>query len=119
MTAQLAKCTERVLQKVFGTYLGSDTASSKNQFAYREKRGARDVLALLLLTWIQGFNDKKKFVVYCADVSGAFDKVQTARLLEKLDAKGVPSRWVTLFGSWFRAREALVAVGGSYFRPMT
>ena len=114
LTAQLAKCTERVLQQAFGKYFGSDEASGENQFAYKQKKGARDVLALLLLTWIQGFNKRTKFVVYCADVSGAFDKVKRARLLEKLDAKGVPSRWVTLFGSWLRAREALVAVGGSF-----
>ena len=82
LTAQLAKCTERVLQKAFGNYLGSDTASGTNQFAYRQKRGARDVLALLLLIWIQGFNNRRKFVVFCADVSGAFDKVKTARLLK-------------------------------------
>ena len=58
-------------------------------------------------------------MVYCSDVSGAFDKVKRTRLLEKLDAKGVPSRWVTLFGSWLRAREAFVAVGGSFSKALT
>ena len=119
LTAQLAKCTERVLQQAFGKYLCSDKASGLNQFAYKQKKGARDVLALLLLTWIQGFNNRRKFAVYCADVSGAFDRVKTTRLLQKLEAKGVPSRWLALFGSWLRERPAQVAVGGSYSETLT
>ena len=38
----------------------------------------------------------------------------TARLLLKLRALGVQSRWVTLFESWLRVRPAKVAVGGCY-----
>ena len=42
-----------------------------------------------MLTWILGFNAGEKFGVHCADVSGAFDRVLTARLVAKLDSKGV------------------------------
>ena len=114
LTAQLAKCTERLLQHSFGGYLCSDEVSGCNQFAYKKQKGARDVLAFLTLTWILGFNSGKKFGLYCSDVSGAFDKVDTDRILAKLKALGVQGRWLTLFESWLRERPARVAVGGSF-----
>ena len=55
-----------------------------------------------------------KFALYCSDVSGAFDRVRCERLLEKLRAKGVCERWLTLFRSWLRERPAKVAVNGKF-----
>ena len=59
-----------------------------NQFAYITQRGARDAIALLTLTFIEGFARRKKFGLLCCDVSGAFDHVLTERLQAKLRAKG-------------------------------
>ena len=69
-------------------------------------------MALLVLTWIAGFDRGYKYAVYCADVSGAFDRVSAERLLKKLKALGVPEQWLNLFQSWLRERPARVAVGG-------
>ena len=113
LTAQLAKCTERFFLTAFGTFLASPQVSGENQFAYKQERGARDVLAYLVLTWIDGFNSRKKFALYNADVSGAFDRVSTERLLQKLANLGVAERWLQLFRSWLRQRPARVVVGGS------
>ena len=88
--------------------------SGENQFAYKPFRGARDALALLVLTWVHGFDNGLKFAVYCADVSGAFDRVSSVRLLQKLEAVGVPQEWVRVFSSWLRERPARVAVGGVF-----
>ena len=65
LTAQLAKVTERYLQKAFAQFFYSPLVTGKNQFAYKPLRGARDVLALLVLTWIQGFDAGLKFALYC------------------------------------------------------
>ena len=114
LTAQIAKATERLLQRAFGAFLYSAPVAGVNQFAYKPEHGARDVLAFLVLTWILGFNGRQKFGIHCADVSGAFDRVCTERLLSKLEHRGVPQRWLKLFRSWLRPREAKVAVGGVY-----
>ena len=114
LTSQLAKATERLLQRAFGSFLYSTPVAGANQFAYRPERGARDVLAYLVLTWVLGFNNKEKFGVHCADVSGAFDRVRTDRLLAKLEKLGVPKKWLKVFASWLRARPAKVAVGGTF-----
>ena len=114
LTAQLSKATERLLQQPFREHLTSVQCTGENQFAYKQERGARDALAFLTLTWVSGFCKKVKFVLYCSDVSGAFDRVRMERLLEKLKAKGVQERWVDLFASWLRARTAKVAVNGRF-----
>ena len=119
LTAQLAKATERLLQHGFRGYFTSALCTGENQFAYRPGHGARDALAFVVLTWISGFCYHKKFVVYCSDVSGAFDRVSVPRLLEKLRTKRVPERWVTLFASWLRDRPAKVVVGGKHSQDLT
>ena len=64
--------------------------TGENQLAYKQERGARDVLAFLVLIWIVGFCKKTRFAVYCSNVSETFDRVRLERLLAKLRAKGVP-----------------------------
>ena len=118
LTAQLAKATERLLQQQFYEYLTSTACTGSNQFAYKQQRGARDALAFLVLTWLEGFCRKVKFALYCSDVSGAFDRVRCERLIEKLRAKGVCERWLELFASWLRERPAKVAVNGKFSDEM-
>ena len=48
--------------------------------------------------------------LYCSDVSGAFDRVATDRLLKKLEARGVQGRVLKLLGSWLQERRAVVVV---------
>jgi hypothetical protein len=50
-------------------------------------RGSRVVLALLSLRWVKALEAGHKVLVYCSDVSGAFDMVLRERLLAKLVAK--------------------------------
>ena len=77
------------------------------------------MLALLVLTWLLGFDRGRKFCLYCSDVAGAFDRVETGRLTAKLEALGVPFLWRRLFASWLREREARVIVGGAFFKAMS
>ena len=52
-------------------YLENTLSFGENQFAYREKRGARDVLALLMINWLSVLDRRGKVAFYCSDVSGA------------------------------------------------
>ena len=76
MTAQLSKVVERLLKLLYDPYLSSISAFGPNQFAYATGRGARDALALLVLTWVKALRTGRKIGVYCSDVSGAFDRVR-------------------------------------------
>ena len=100
LTSQVGKAIERLLQTSFGGFLSSAECAGLNQFAYRKQRGARDLLALLVLTRLLGFDRGRKFCLYCSDVSGVFDKVRAERLVDKLRKLSVPEEWVALFSSW-------------------
>ena len=50
--------------------------------------------------------------VYCSDVSGAFDRVSAARLLDKLSALGLHRDLFGTVQSWLRDRQAFVVVAG-------
>ena len=90
MTAQLSKAAERVLATLFVLQFICMGAFGHNQFAYMPKRGTRDALAHLVTTWIVFFGQKLTIGVCCSDVSGAFDNVNSRKLLIKLHANGIP-----------------------------
>lgn len=89
-----------------------------NQFAYSPERGAKDALAFVVLTWITGWGAGLKFGVYCSDVSGAFDKVNSNILKAKLEEKQVNEDIQKVLTSWLEPRRAEVAVGGQSSKVM-
>ena len=94
-------------------FLERSVAYGPNQFAYRAKRGARDALALLTLDWITQINRRGKVALYASDVAGAFDRVDSSILSEKLKSKGVNAKLRRLIMSWLQARRAKVIICGS------
>ena len=84
----------------------------KNQFAYTTGRDARDAIALLVLRWIHGWSLKLIWAIYCSDVSGAFDKVSTDILMDKLRRLNIHPKILAVLESWLQARKAKVIVDG-------
>jgi hypothetical protein len=58
-----------------------------------------------------------KVLVYCSDVSGAFDKVSRERLIAKLVDKEIHPQLAKLIGSWLEPRVATVVVGRAKSNP--
>ena len=83
-----------------------------NQWAYQRRKGARDALAYLTVRWLIAISGKKKVVLCCADVAGAFGRVKRDCLVRKIRAKGLHEKLVALFASWLKKRRARVVVGG-------
>ena len=108
---------ERFLGSMVVTFMSLPVNVGPNQFAYQNARGARDALAYMVLTWLQGFNRRFKFAVYCSDVSGAFDRFSTQRMLDKLRAKGMREDMVQVFAAWLAERKAVVLCGGKQGDP--
>ena len=76
LTAQLSKVKERFLGQLWLPLVAkSPTFFGPNQFAHLPERGARDALAVMVITWLHGFQQGRKFGLYCSDVLGVFDKV--------------------------------------------
>ena len=56
ITAQVSKAMERFLGSLVVTFMSLPANAGPNQFAYQRARGARDALAYMVLTWLDGFN---------------------------------------------------------------
>ena len=65
-----------------------------------------------VIQWLWWFFQGKRIGLYCSDVSGAFDKVRSDRLVEKLEHLGVRGKLLTLLTSWLENRDAVVTVDG-------
>ena len=63
---------------------------------------------------VKAISDRQEISVFCSDVSGAFDRVDSKRLMAKLRAKGVNTKLLRLIESWLRERRAKVIVGGEF-----
>ena len=113
LTSQMSKVAERILKQMVQPYLVARGSFGEHQFAYVERRGARDMLAYMVLVWLRGFARAQKYALYCSDVSGAFDRVEVERMVAKLRAAGIHERLVAVFSSWLRQRVARVVVGGA------
>ena len=81
LTAQLSKVVERLVARSFVPLLEANGVFGANQFAYRRERGCKDALAMNTLQWVYWLHLGRKVALYCSDVSGAFDKVPSERLL--------------------------------------
>ena len=118
LTPQLSKVVERLIASLFVPRLERIGAFGMHQFAYRQKRGARDALLHLVLSSLHAFSMGHRIVIYCSDVSGAFDCVDAERLCAKLRSFSVPEQLVDLLASWLRPRRARVVVGGQQSSPI-
>ena len=121
LTAQLPKVVERLLKLLYDPYLSAVTAFGPSQFAFSVGRGARDALALLVLTWLTALGAARKVAVYCSGVSGAFDRVRSERLVAKLRNKGLQLHRliVAVLESWLKDRFAHIVVGGTTSKEMS
>ena len=88
LTSVVMKCVEKIVLKRLRTYI--EPVQDPLQFAYRHGRSVEDAI-LLFLDNIYRHLDKPK--TYCrilfVDFSSAFNTIQPAILLKKLENKGV------------------------------
>ena len=116
LTPVIANTSERVIKHLLHPFLAASGAFGANQGAYQAGRSCRDLLALLVAEWIQGMAHGKKVGCFFSDISGAFDRVCSSRMISKLAAAGVAPSLLALLGSWLRARTAEVVLSGTHSR---
>ena len=100
------------------THIEKNDLFGSNQFAFRKGRGARDAIALLTISWIAALNGRCKIGLYCSDVSGAFDRVDSEILMQKIDSCKFHPKFAQLLASWLRRRVGRVLVGGEMSKEM-
>ena len=103
---------EHVLNKVLAPFFRDTQSFGESQFGFQHGRSCNDLVATLTCEWVLALNDRKKVGVYLSDISGAFDKVDTNRMMQKLEAAGLNATYLRFFKSYLSTRRAIVLVNG-------
>jgi len=101
-------CVNNALRK----HLFSHNLIQQNQFGFRPRHSAADLLTYLSHQWISGVNERQEVKVVALDIKGAFDRVWHNGLLAKLKVRGVTGKLLTWIGSYLSGRRIQVVVGG-------
>ena len=112
LTAQLSKVVERAVGLVFTPWAESKDLYGPNQFAYGKGKGYKDTLTVNVCNWLLLMEQGHAVGLFCSDVSGAFDRVDSEKLRQKLLNSGLHVQVVELLASWLEDRVCQVVVGG-------
>ena len=112
LTAQLSKVVERAVGLVVTPWAESKDVYGPNQFAYGKGKGDKDTLTVNVCNWLLLMEQGHAVGLFCSDVSGAFDRVDSEKLRQKLLNSGLHVQVVELLASWLEDRVCQVVVGG-------
>ena len=84
----------------------------KNQRAFTPGLSARDLVSMLMMSWILAICHCKKIGCFLIDISGAFDRVFKAYLFAKLQHFGVGVAFLNFVDAYLSPRTGQVVVQG-------
>ena len=119
LTPVISKVIERILACALLPFLMDTKAFGHTQWAFQKGVGCKDLITVLICRWLLGFQNHEKIGVYLSDISGAFDRVEKGRLLEKLRLCGLNSKFLQFFDDFLDPRSAVVVVDGASACPLT
>ena len=74
LTSVLSKVAERVIGARLTPFLQAN-AFGDNQWAFSKGLGSKDLVTMLMMTWILAVCSGQKIGAYLSDISDAFDRV--------------------------------------------
>ena len=111
LTTVLSKIAERLLGVHLVPFLRR-TAFGQNQWAFTAGLSSRDLVTMLMMSWILAICSGKKVGAFLSDISGAFDKVFKPYLLAKLQGHGVGPEVLNFLDAYLAPRTGQVCVQG-------
>ena len=111
LTSVLSKVAERLIGSRLIPFL-QQNAYGDNHWAFSKGIGCKDLVTMLVMSWILGVCSDQKIGAYLSDISGAFDRVFKIYLLAKLYAVGVGSTYLNFLDAYLAPREGKVVVQG-------
>ena len=113
LTSVLSKVIERIFSKIICAFFEGSNAYGSTQWAFRSGYGSRDLVTLCILRWIEAIDNNQKVGLFLSDISGAFDRVSTVRLMRKLRRCGLTDEILELLEDYLSPRSAQVIVSGA------
>jgi len=118
LTSILSKVAERLVGSRLVPFL-QQNAFGSNQWAFSTGLGSKDLVTMLVMSWILGICTGHKIGAYLSDISGAFDRVFKAYLLAKLHASGIGPIYLNFLDAYLSPRKGKVVVQGEASDPFT
>ena len=112
LTPVLTKVLEKVLGQILQPYFVSVGAYGSSQWAFQKKIGASDLVAETVMSCLLACQQNRKNAIYLSDISGAFDRVETELLLEKLKATGLSKCFISFLRAYLAPRDGVVLADG-------
>ena len=109
----MSKILERAVYLQLVEYLDSNQLLHPNHHGSRRAHSTCTALLQMYDTWVQAVDDGNMAGVMMIDLSAAFDMVDHAILLQKLELLGLNNMAVAWFGSYLQGRSQTVCIDGS------
>ena len=111
LTTILSKIAEKLVGKNLVPFL-QKRAFGQNQWAFSPGRSSRDLVAMLMMSFVLAVCTNKKIGAFLSDISGAFDRVSKEILLSKLQGFGIGETCLRFLESYLESRIGNVVVQG-------
>ena len=112
LTTILSKVAEKMIGLHLTPYLQRH-AFGNNQWPFSTGLSARDLVNMLMMSWILAICTGSKVGAYLSDISGAFDRVFKPYLLSKLQGCGVGQKSLDFLDAYLSPRKGQVVVQGA------
>ena len=118
LTTVLSKMAEKLIGLQVVPFLRR-VAFGSNQWAFTAGLSARDLVAMLMMSFILAVCLDKKIGGFLGDICGAFDRVCKALLLGKLHEHGIGEACLKFFDAYLAPRIGKVVVQGEHSDEFT
>ena len=103
LTTILSKVAERMIGAHLVPFL-QKRAFGKNQWAFTPRLSSKDLVSMLMMSFILAVCTNQKIGAFLSDISGAFDRVSKEILLSKLQGFGVGETCLRFLDSYLAPR---------------
>jgi len=112
ITSILSKVVERIIGAPMLSFFTRQECYGLHQWAYRPHRSSKDLVTLLICSWLASIYGGRCIGAYLSDIAGAFDRVFKPFLLSKLQAHGMQGCYLRFISSFLDRRFGEVCVEG-------
>ena len=112
LTSILSKIAEKVISVRLTPFLQS-TAFGENQWGFSTGLSSKDLVTMLVMSWILAVCMNCKVGGYLSDISGAFDRVFVRYMIAKLYVAGVGAKYLNFLEAYLAPRRGRVVVQGA------
>ena len=115
----LASILSKVLERILLTRLEMFIITADNQFGFKKKHGT-DLCIFALKEMIDSYSSRNSTVFLCfIDASCAFDRINHAKLFQKLLDRGIPKYIVRILMFWYANQKMLIKWGNVTSSPFS